>query len=216
MHFKAVFNNKFKNSIVRSDAPKALLSDEQYEALVEEKIKEMDVINLGLNRLGLDESQVKEIKPVIVKDKIVKNKTSLLVYNPSDNSLHSSTQYVTILYLTDSQLFQYDIKFDMCCNYKEEATREIFYDDICDVSTHLEKVTHDNNILNSFSVKQESYRPEQIINSEVSKAKFEENIMSCYIFTSNSVFNFAVNDSDLEKVFSIKAMMQKIRDKKNA
>lgn len=191
-HFVAkYFIKQFESSIKYSDAPKALMTDDEYERLVNEKIEKMNVISLGLNRLGLDASQIEEIKPIILRDKVL-TKTSLRVYNDDDNTLHSSTQYVTLLYFTDTQLFVYKIQFDMCCNLQEEWTSEFFYQDICDVSTYVE-----NNVLEIGE-----------------KTKIEYSTIAFKIIAPNSSIGFDM-DGDNENVASIQAMKQKIRDKKN-
>ena len=184
------FKKRFEESIKVTVAPKKLMSDAEFEGLVKAKIDAMNVAQLGLERLGLDAEQVREINPIVLSDKVIKN-TSLTVRNKNNNSLHSSTQHVTYLYFTDEQLFVYKIQFDMCCNMQEEWASEFFYKDICDVSSYTRK-----NVL-----KAEGF-------------EFEYSTVSFEIIATNSKIGFDL-DGDNENVDSIQAMKQKIRDKKS-
>lgn len=185
------FAKQFDLSIKITDAPRKLMTDEEYEKIVKEKIESMDMISLGLKRLGLDGSQIEEIKPIVLTDKAMTD-TSLRVYNKTDGTLHSSTQCVTLLYFTDSQMFVYKIQFDMCCNEQKEWMSEFFYEDICDISTHVEK-----SVL--------TVSEEQKI--EYSTVEFE-------IIASNSSIGFVLQGDDAN-IGSIQGMKQKIRDKRN-
>ena len=184
------FFKKFENSIKSSLAPEKLLSHDEYEGLVAKKIEEMNVVQLGLNRLGLDESQVEEVKPIILKDRALID-TSLHVFDSEKGVIHSSTQHVTLLYFTNEELFVYKIEFDMCCNKQQEWTSEFFYEDICDITTNIDK-----NIL------------------ELGSEKLEYSTVSFNVIASNSSIGFSV-DGDNPNVSSINGMKQKIRDRKN-
>ena len=180
---------KFEASIKVSVAPKKLMTDAEFEQLVDAKIEAMNIAQLGLDKLGLDPDQVKEIHPIVLRDKVI-NKTSLTVRNKEDHSVHSSTQHVTYLYFTDEQLFVYKIQFDMCCNMQDEWASEFFYKDICDVSSYTSR-----NVL------------------KVDDFEFEYSTVSFNIIASNSQIGFDL-DGDNENVGSIQAMKQKIREKK--
>ncbi len=183
---------KFQESIKVTVAPKKLMTDAQYEELVAKRIEAMDIGQVSLDKLGLDPDQVKEIQPIILKDKVIKDH-SFRVKNKENGSLHSSTQHVTYLYFTDEQLFVYKIVFDMCCNMQEEWASEFFYKDICDVS---------------------SYTSRNVIEfGENNKDSFEYSTVSFEIIASNSKIGFDI-DGDNENVGSIQAMKQKIRERK--
>ncbi len=185
------YQKKFEATKKETIAPKKLMTDKEFEALVEEKIENMNIQQMGLDKLGLDIDQIKEIRPIVLSDKIRIKDQSLIVYSKVDNSTHSSTQYVTYLYFTDEQLFVYKIVFDMCCNIQDEYTSEFFYKDICDVSSHTYK-----NILKGDGF------------------EFEYSTIAFKIIASNSSIGFEMT-GDNDKVDSIQAMKQKIRDKRN-
>ena len=181
---------KFEASIKVKVAPKKLMTDAEFEKLVDEKIESMDIVQLGLDKLGLDAWQVKAIHPIVFRDKVIK-KNSFTVKNPDDHSVHSSTQYVTYLYFTDEQVYMYKIQFDMCCNAQEEWTSEIYYSDICDISSYTVR-----NVLKD------------------GKFEFEYSTVSFNIITANSQLSFSL-DGDNENIDSIQAMKKKIREKKS-
>ncbi len=189
---KSVSNNlmeQFKRSIKISYAPNKVMTDEEYEKLVDEKIESMNIEQMGLDRLGIDPEQIKEIRPIVLRNKVI-NDYSLRVKNYQDNTIHSSTQHVTYLYFTDEQLFVYKIVFDMCCNMQDEWAKEFFYKDICDISTHTQR-----NVLND------------------GEMKFEYSTVSFDIIVTNSEIGFVL-DGDNENINSLMAMKQKIREKK--
>ena len=184
-----LFRHYSKSVIIK---PGPMLTDLQYEKLVEEKIKRLNVEELGLKRLGLDPDQVTEIRPITLRDKVVAGH-SLLRYDGRDkNKLHSSTQYVTLLYFTDDQIYVYKLQFDMCCDVQEEWAQEFFYKDICDISTYVSR-----NVLST-----------RLGKISYSSVKFR-------IIASNSSIGFEMDGAN-PNVDSIQAMKQKVREKKNA
>ena len=185
-----IYSKKFEDGIKVKVAPKQLLTDAEYEQLVTAKIEEMNIAELGLEKLGLDPDQVKEINPIVIRDKVI-NDDSLTVRNKQDNSIHSSTQHVTYLYFTDEQLFVYKIQFDMCCNMQYEWASEFFYKDICDISTYTSR-----NVL------------------KLDDFKFEYSTVTFNIIASNSKIGFVL-DGNNENIGSIQAMKHKIREKKS-
>ena len=184
------FKKKFEESIKHTIAPKKVMTDAEFEQLVDAKIEAMNIAQLGLDRLGLDPDQVKEIHPIILRDKVIEKDYSFTVYNEDDYSAHSSTQHVTYLYFTDEQLFVYKIQFDMCCNVQDEWAHEFFYKDICDIQSYTYK-----NIL------------------KFDKFEHEYSSVAFSIISTNSQIGFEI-DGDNENVGSIQAMKQKIREKK--
>ncbi len=172
-----------------SAAPAKVMSDSEYEKLVQARIESLKVEKLGLQRLGLDEEQISEIRPIILSGKVITD-GSLTVYNKDSHQIHSSTHYVTLLYFTDEQLFVYKIQFDMCCNMQDEWTSELFYVDICDVSSYI-----NNNILS------------------VGQDKIEYSSIEVSIVATNSKMSFTL-EGNADRFASIQAMKQKIREKK--
>jgi len=169
--------------------PSDLISHEAYEQAVKDKIKEMNVARMGLLHLGLDEEQIREIKPVVFTDYEVIG-TSLRAYDADKKKVHSSTQSVMYIYFTDEQIYVYKLQFDMCCNKQEEWTSEFFYADICDVSTYINK-----NVL------------------DIGVATIEYSTLKVNIVATNSEISFSM-ENDKTAYASVHAMRQKVRERK--
>ncbi|MDE7463541.1 MAG: phage holin family protein, partial [Clostridiales bacterium] len=130
-----VFLAFYKKSFCRVP-PIDMISHEEYEQIVKNTIRNMNVEKKGLEHLGIDEEQIREIRPLVFTDDEV-TYTSLVALDAEKNKVHSSTQTVMLVYFTDAQLFVYKLQFDLCCNKQQEWTSEFFYSDICDISTHI-------------------------------------------------------------------------------
>lgn len=217
---KSRYQKEFESSIKSFIAPKNLISDEEYENMVAQKIASLNLYTLSLDKLGIDNSQVEEVRPIILRDKTFID-TSMKVYNRNDNTLHSSTQYVTVIYFTNDQLFVYKVRFDMCCNLQTEWTSELFYQDICDISTRTET----NIIIIDGEPAAKEAAPQgsrsaagggvKVAPKKSEPIKLEYSTVSFEIIASNSSIGFEMVGSD-ENLASIRGMQQKIRDKKNS
>lgn len=202
----------YKKSVNTVTAPKKVMTDEEYEALVRQKIEDMNVKEMGLNRLGLDPDQVAEIQPIVFRDK-TRTDESLVVYNDKKGKLYSSTQYVFYLFFTDDQLLVYKFQFDMCCNLKDEWTSEFFYKDICDVSSHTSTniVTVGSDSGNKNAGETNKLGAEKNMNARAKQIEYSE--LEFTIIASNSSIGFTM-DASKERLESVQAMKQKIREKK--
>ena len=233
---RVLYQKKFEATVKSTIAPLNLISHDEYEALVEKRIESMNLYPISLEKLGIDDSQVEEVRPIILRDKSIID-TSMKTYDPEDGTIHSSTQHVTVIYFTNDQLFVYKVLFDMCCNLKTEWTSEFFYQDICDISTKTSTniiVLEDENASSRSSSskrgKNASRRSRKNLKSRnadnssadvVNPSSKSEPIILEYstvafdIITSNSSIGFEMVGTD-ENLASIHGMQQKIRDKKNA
>lgn len=169
--------------------PSDIISHDAYEQAVKTKIKELDIRNKGLLHLGLDEDQVKEIEPLVFTDDEVID-ISLVAYDSAAGKVHSSTQNVMLVYFTDEQLLVYKLRFDMCCNKQEEWTAELFYVDICDVSTYITK-----NVL------------------DLCGGYIDYSTLKANIVATNSEISITMAN-DKTRYAGIQAMRQKIRERK--
>ena len=238
---KVMYQKKFEATIKSTIAPLNLISHDEYEELVEQRINQMNLSSISLEKLGIDDSQVAEVRPIILRDKAIID-TSMKTYDPEDGMIHSSSQHVTLIYFTDDQLFVYKVLFDMCCNLKTEWTSEFFYQDICDISTKTSTnvIVLDDESLNpqsgsgsgSGSANRKSANRRKRKNRKnrasapatadaVKSTSKREPILLEYstvafdIIASNSSIGFEMVGTD-ENLASIHGMQQKIRDKKNS
>lgn len=144
-----VFLKKFNSSLEQTDGPEKIIIDSEYEALVDNKIIEMDILNIGISKLGLDSEKTENVDSIIIRDKVMDDK-SLYVYTDNDNSLHSSKHFAALFVFMSKKLYVYKVQFDMCNSMKEEWMNEFDYKDICDCSLYTKKVikkTYENELI---------------------------------------------------------------------
>jgi hypothetical protein len=118
-------------------APKfKYVSDAEYDALVKAALTRLDPYHRGLQKLGLDESQVQEIKPISFSNAVYIPVPDRKADEPfywkfgEDGVFRSSVYEVTEIYFSNSQLFAYQIRFSMDWEKHKESTREYHYKDI--------------------------------------------------------------------------------------
>lgn len=111
------------------------MSMDAYQNLVKEKCRTLNIKEMALNKLGIDWSQVQEIRPV-----------TLTAYGYSDdcfvrveNDQAVSNLYcITAIFFSMDQIFVYKYQFDTASNNTWEITYEFFYDDIVCITTKKE------------------------------------------------------------------------------
>lgn len=114
------------------------VKDATYDQMLRENLDAMDTRKLALNKIGLDEDQLKEIPPIFFHG-----------YNYGDNAmrrlgkdgrLRSSKYDTTWIFFSDTQVYMYKHVLDMASSDKKERTEEYFYRDITNFSTLSETV----------------------------------------------------------------------------
>lgn len=161
--------SKTKKTLER---PEYVMSSQQYESAVKDKISQMDVQQMSLNRLGISAETAKETMPLVFCD-VVQSNTALYVYETESKTLHSSAQQVTYLYFMSDRLLAYQLQFDMCCDALSEHTSEMFYKDICDVCYDVTSGV-------------------QMCND----VKIEHKSLVCTLSTANTKFAFGIREGD--------------------
>ena len=117
-------------------------SDEEFDAIVKAKANELGSKTRALGKIGMDEDQVNEIKPVQFygfEDEI-KGNNFYGSGTGKDGRFRTSIYSVTWLFFSDSQVFMYSVKFDTASDAKKETTEEYFYKDITNFSTTSETI----------------------------------------------------------------------------
>ncbi len=125
---KSIYNGYFafveeKGGCIFKRRKNKEMTEDEYLAAIAEKIREMNVQQRALNKLGLDISQVSEIEPKEFRNFYYESGVLLKDGN-------SSKFQVTWLFFSGDQVFVYDLIFDMCCDSEYERTLEYFYKDI--------------------------------------------------------------------------------------
>jgi hypothetical protein len=128
------------------------VSDAEYDALVQGVISRLDPYHQGLQKLGLDESQVKEIKPISFANAVYfslwersQGNAFITESDPffwkigDDGVFRSSVYEVTWIYFSGSQMFAYQLTFSTDWEKHSERTFEYHYKDITALSTKTEQ-----------------------------------------------------------------------------
>ena len=174
-------------------------TDAEYDAAVENHIPAYELFDYALEKLGLDETEVQEIDPVVLggyefigADKFKQGR---------DGKWRSNVYEIVMLLFTQNELHAYTVRFMTTEDlFLGEGTDTYFYKDIVSVSTAStsEKVVTSNGFFGFF-------RRERYVNSEAFKLTTKG---------GTSITVHIRNTSYTEQ--SVKAMRALLREKKQA
>ncbi len=169
------------------------MKDEDYDAMVDEKVKALNLKQKALNKIGLDESEVNEIAPVNFygwDDDDSKNTLTGKVGR--DGEYRTSRYQVSWLFFSSTQVYLYSYTIDMLFNKSSERTEEYFYKDITNFSTNSES--------KEYTIGKNTVTAQ--------KAEFQ-------IVVPGDKMRLAITGMNMEEVErSLQAMKQKLREKK--
>ncbi len=112
---------------------KPACSDEEYDNLILNRIKEIASKEVALRRIGVDESQVAEIKPVCFLG--FEEESGVLSRYGNDGRFRTSQYSVSWLFSGDNQIFVFSAFMDLLTHKTKSITREYFYKDITNFSS---------------------------------------------------------------------------------
>ncbi|MDR0726006.1 MAG: hypothetical protein LBF59_08390 [Prevotellaceae bacterium] len=115
------------------------VSDETYDAMVEARIKSLNAKAKAMAKIGLDESELKEIEPVHFEGYCFEQKKTYSKRG-KDGKWRSSAYQISWLFFSVTQVYLYQYTFNMDEDGKKEATEEYFYKDITNFSTSSDTV----------------------------------------------------------------------------
>lgn len=164
-----------------------IISDSEYLQLVEAKKKQLDLRKKALQKIGLDESEVSEIKPAMFEGFYFKNAYAKQV---GDRYVSSSYQ-VAWLFFSSTQVYIFRCTFNMDDDKRTESTDEFFYKDVTSFSTSSE--TEESKAVGGNKI-------------EVTSNKF------CMVVPGDKLYVAMDGVADSEAI--IQAMKQKLREKK--
>ena len=165
------------------------VSDADYDALIESYTASLK--SLALDKLGVDESEVNEVTPIILGgyefDGVEKVKQG------SDSKWRSNIYKVVMLFFSRNELHCYTMRFNTLRDEKTEGTDVFFYQDIVSAST------------SSLTFKVNADGKEITINPEAFK------------LTTKGGTSFTVNILNAQQAHeSVNAMRALLREKKQA
>ena len=107
------------------------VKDEDYDAVVQAAVKSSNSFKKALDKIGLDESELKEIPPVTLY-----GYESSSFSKTTDSGAYRSNLYsITHLFFSSTQVYMYQLILNTMKNEKKERTEEYFYKDITNFST---------------------------------------------------------------------------------
>ena len=119
-------------------------NDAQFDTIAKSIRSKLDTRKMALNKIGLDEDQLKEIPDVCFEgfqiDTWQNGKIEGFSKVGTDMQWRSGKYAVTHLFFSSSQVYMYKYEFSLYSNDKKERTEEYFYKDITNFSTSGETV----------------------------------------------------------------------------
>lgn len=118
------------------------ISDEQYDQMVKDAVDKIGDIQRALNKLGIDESQVQEVKPLRLEGYNFNG--NVFIKQGKDRKWRSSSYQITWVLCSDNQLYFYSYTLNLDEDGKKEVAEEYFYKDITNInhtSETEEKIT---------------------------------------------------------------------------
>lgn len=107
------------------------VKDEVYDAIVQNAIKSSNSYQRALDKIGMDESELKEIPPVTLRAYA----DSEFAKANKNNHYRSNLYSITHIFFSSNQVYFYNLTLNMMKNEKKESTEEYFYKDITNFST---------------------------------------------------------------------------------
>ena len=176
------------------------MSDSEYYARVKAKKEQLGIYQKALAKLGVDHSEVQEIKPIEIVGFEYGDHTRVGL-----TGRYSNYYEVTWIFCSDKQLFLYSFKFDMLSDDTIEKCREYFYTDITTVYTldETKQINH-TKLVGCKGKKEEN-------------SKSYKHYSNLYITVPQAEFSCAVSPADnADFEANIRALKAKIRDKKHS
>ena len=115
---------------------KGIVTDAEYDASVTSMLN--NIQSKALNKLGVDEDEVKEIAPISFDGYVYKGASNV---KKGEDGLWRTNKYESVmLFFSENEVHCYSYNFDTTSQKQTEATDVYFYKDIVSVSTASDTV----------------------------------------------------------------------------
>lgn len=116
-------------------------SDAEYDAWVRKMVADKKLADpqTALNKLGIDESEVTEVKPLFLEGFVFGDKNSYAKFG-KDGEARSSLYQISWIFCSATHVYLYQYTFNTDEDGKKEATEEYFYKDITNFSASSDTV----------------------------------------------------------------------------
>ena len=113
------------------------LTTDAYLGLINNKCAALNLRERALAKIGLDESQISEIPPILMTSFVYKGDGLFKKY---DNGMFVTSRYaVTWIFFSAEQMYTYKFVFNTTSDDTVETTNDIFYNDITNLRTVTEQ-----------------------------------------------------------------------------
>lgn len=110
------------------------LTMDEYIKLVQDKCNTLDSKNKAIAKIGLDESEIQEIAPIVLSSFVYGDDDDLLI--KVENQAAVSNRYaITWIFFSATQIYTYEYAFDTTSDNTWEITNDFFYTDVTCLST---------------------------------------------------------------------------------
>lgn len=110
------------------------LTMDDYINLVQSKCNALDTKHRAIARIGLDESEIQEIAPIVLASFVYDDDDNLLI--KVENQVAVSSKYaITWIFFSSTQIYTYKYIFDTTSDNTWEFTNDFFYTDVTCLST---------------------------------------------------------------------------------
>ncbi|WIL21299.1 hypothetical protein [Geothrix sp.] len=176
------------------------MPDQEFEAILGKALTGTDWRKKALDKIGLDESEVREIEPVRFEGYVFDG--NVFVKRGKDGVWRSSAYQLTWLFFSSTQVYVWQNTFNLNEGGKKERTEEYFYKDITNFSAQSD--TEEKETLASGGC----MGSPKVVREQVHTNRFQLTVPGEKLFCSMQQNEYT------EK--SIQGMKAKLREKKNA
>lgn len=108
------------------------LTMDEYMKLVQDKCNMLDSKSKAIAKIGLDESEIQEIAPIMLASFVYDDDVLI----KAENQIAVSSQYaITWIFFSATQIYTYEYIFDTTSDNTWETTKDFFYADITCLTT---------------------------------------------------------------------------------
>lgn len=108
------------------------LTMDEYIKLVQDKCNKLNSKNRAIKKIGLDESEIQEIAPIMLTSFVYDDDVLI----KAENRIAVSSQYaITWIFFSATQIYTYEYIFDTTSDNTWETTKDFFYADITCLTT---------------------------------------------------------------------------------
>ena len=172
------------------------MKDEAYDKMVMDKLNGYNTLKRAIEKIGLDEDELKEIPPVFFHGYEDGNYYKV----GKDGRARTSRYSATWLLFSSTQVYMYYLEFNMDSGDKKERTEEYFYQDITSFST--QDSTKEYIVMKPTCCKKDGYNK-----------KYLETSRFALIVPGDAFYCATTGSANVTQ--TINAVKQKLREKKN-